>query len=80
MLEEVPILTALGPGTTRLITGLLLEVEGRRGGFDCIELPEGSTVLLGRLPLKGLGLEPDLRSQRLRLLPNSGPNNYLTVL
>jgi predicted aspartyl protease len=80
LLREAPIMTALGPGTTRLFTGLLLEVEGRSGSFDCLELPERSSVLLGLLPREGLGLEPDLANQRLRLLPNSGPDNYLMVL
>jgi len=80
VLEEVMITTAAGPSVARIVGGVLLEVEGRRGEFDCVELPAGTNVLLGVLPLERLGLEPDLANQRLRLLSNTGRDNYLTVL
>ena len=79
MLREVPVVTALGPDQMRIFGSVWLELEGRSGTFDCLELPEGSPPLLGVIPLEALGLEPDLKSQRLRLLPDSGPDNYLTV-
>ena len=59
---------------------LNLSVEGREGIFNCIELPEDSDPLLGLIPLEDLGLEPDLKNQRLRLLPTEGKETYLTVL
>ncbi len=79
LLREVPVVTALGPGRMRTFGSVWLEIQGRSGTFDCLELPEGSPPLLGVIPLEALGLEPDLKSQRLRLLPDSGPDNYLTV-
>jgi predicted aspartyl protease len=80
LLEVVAITTAVGPAEARVFRDVLLTVEGRSGTFDCIEVPDGATALLGLLPLERLGLEPDLANQRLRLLPNSGWDNYLTVL
>jgi hypothetical protein len=59
---------------------LSLSVEGREGTFNCIELPAGTDPLLGLIPLEDLGLEPDLKNQRLRLLPMEGKETYLTVL
>jgi len=79
LLREVPVVTALAPGRMRVFGSVWLEIQGRSGPFDCLELPEGSPPLLGVIPLEALGLEPDLKNQRLRLLPDSGPDNYLTV-
>jgi hypothetical protein len=39
--------TATGSGKARLFQGILLEVEGREGIFDCLELPDGVDPLLG---------------------------------
>ncbi len=50
--------------------GLELNVEGREGTYNCVELPIGQTPLLGLIPLEDLGLEPDLQNQRLRHLSN----------
>jgi hypothetical protein len=36
--------------------------------------------LLGVIPLEMLGLEPDLQSQTLRVLPSETVNTYLTIL
>ncbi len=80
VLEEVAVMTALGPGTTRMYEGVRLEIEGRRANFECLEVPAGTPPLLGVLPLERLGLELDLKHQRLVLLPDSGPDNYLTIL
>jgi len=77
--EEVPILTAAGPGTARLYRDAALTVLGREGTFDCIELPVRTRPLLGVIPLEALGLEPDLRNQQLRRLPREPGNTYFTV-
>ncbi len=61
--------------------GLKLAVEGREGRYVCVvELPAGQTPLLGLIPLEDLGLEPDLQNQRLRHLPVTGKETYMTVL
>ncbi len=43
---------------------------GRHTTVECIELPDGTTPLLGVEPLEFMGIEPDLRNQRLVLLPD----------
>ncbi len=80
VVREVEVVTALGLGRTRIFRGVYLEVEGREGTFDCLEVPDDASALLGVIPMEALGLEPDLKNQRLRLLPDSGPDNYLTIL
>lgn len=56
-----------------------LTLLGRDGTFDCLELPAGTDPLLGVIPLEALGLEPDRRNQRLRLLPEEPGDSYFTV-
>ena len=62
----------------RIFAGAQIIVEGREGRFDCLELPEGvSAVLLGVIPMEELGLEPDLKNRRLRVLPMNNQQTYL---
>lgn len=70
----------VGHQTVNVYEGLKLTVEGREGRYDCVELPVGQTPLLGLIPLEDLGLEPDLQHQRLRHLPTTGKETYMTVL
>ena len=70
--------TSTGITKGRIFAGAQIIVEGREGRFDCLELPEGvSAVLLGVTPLEILGLEPDLKNQRLRVLPMNDQQTYL---
>lgn len=71
--------TAVGLTTLNVYEGLKLSVEGRKGRYDCVELPAGQTALLGLLPLEDLGLDPDLQNQRLRHLPETGKDTYHLV-
>ncbi|OCR00353.1 aspartyl protease [Oscillatoriales cyanobacterium USR001] len=72
--------TSAGIKKGRIFADVELFVEGREGRFDCLELPEGvSAVLLGVIPLEMLGLEPDLKNQRLRVLPMNEEQTYLMV-
>jgi clan AA aspartic protease len=77
--RKVQIKTATGTGTARLFQDAAVSVMGRETTFDCIELPEGSDALLGVFPLEALGLEPDLRNQRLRVLPEQSSDTFWTV-
>ena len=77
--EEVSILTAAGPGTALLYQDAAVTLLGRKGTFDCLELPSGALPLLGVVPLEALGLEPDLRKQQLRQLPREPGNTYFTL-
>ena len=72
--------TSTGITIGRIFAGAQIIIEGREGRFDCLELPEGvSAVLLGVTPLEKLGLEPDLKNQRLRVLPMNEEQTYLMV-
>ena len=76
----LPIRTANGVIQARLFKDADLAVMGRSTTLDMLELPAGTPVLLGVTPMEILGLEPDLRNRRLRLLP-LGPNDtYITAL
>ena len=70
--------TSAGIKKGRIFAGAQIIVEGREGRFDCLELPEGvSAVLLGVIPMEELGLEPDLKNRRLRILPMNNQQTYL---
>jgi clan AA aspartic protease len=78
--REVPIATAMGSETARLFRDAEVALMGREGTFDCLELPAGTTPLLGVVPLEALGIEADFRNGRLRLLPEEPDNTYFTIL
>ena len=70
--------TSAGIKKGRIFADSQIIVEGREGRFDCLELPEGvSAVLLGVIPMEELGLEPDLKNRRLRVLPMNNQQTYL---
>lgn len=77
---EVEVKTAVGIRKVRIFKGLNLSIEGRKGTFNCVELPAGTDPSLGLIPLEDLGLEPDLKNQRQRVLPVEGKDTYLTVM
>lgn len=77
---EVDVKIAIGVEKTRIYREINIAVERREGTFNCIELPEGSDPLLGLIPLEDLGLEPDLKNKKLRVLPVEGKETYLMVL
>ncbi|MGD1862880.1 MAG: retroviral-like aspartic protease family protein [Leptolyngbyaceae cyanobacterium] len=80
LLREVQISTANGIGTARLFQDAKIALCGREGTFECLALPGGQNPLLGVIPMEALGLEPDLQNQRLRVLPISSSETYLTIL
>jgi clan AA aspartic protease len=61
--------TATGHSPVRIFNDAHIELMGREGTFECIELPEGASPLLGVMPLEGLGIEPNLRDEVLELRP-----------
>jgi clan AA aspartic protease len=80
LLREVDVATAMGVGTARIFRDASLLLAGREGTFECLELPGGRTPLLGVIPLEALGIELDLRNQRLIVLPDQSTDTYLTIL
>ena len=80
LLKEVVVETATGLSQARIFQDAKISLSGREGTFECLELPGGFDALLGVVPLEALGIELDLKNQRLNTLP-IGPNqSYLTIL
>ncbi|MBR8837658.1 MAG: aspartyl protease family protein [Stigonema ocellatum SAG 48.90 = DSM 106950] len=80
ILKEVNVATAMGIGRARIFRDATIILCGREGTFECLELPGGTEALLGVIPLEALGLEPDLRNQTLKVLPDEATDTYLTIL
>ncbi|MEC4895600.1 MAG: retroviral-like aspartic protease family protein [Oscillatoria sp. PMC 1051.18] len=80
LLREVVVETATGISKAKIFRDASVSLLGREGTFECLELPEGSTVLLGVVPLEMLGIEIDLKNQTLKVLPDSTAETYLTIL
>lgn len=80
LLKEVDVETATGIGKARIFQDAKVSLCGREGTFECLELLGGNAPLLGVIPLEALGIELDLKNQRLKLLPISPTGTYLTIL
>ncbi len=78
--RDVVVGTATGAATARMFHGARLEIEGRDAATEVLEMPGGEGALIGVLPLEAMGIELDLRNQALILLPDDGPDTYLTIL
>ncbi len=80
LLKEVDVATAMGIGKARIFRDATISLCSREGTFECLELPGGRDGLLGVIPLEALGLELDLKNQKLKILPISPTDTYLTIL
>jgi clan AA aspartic protease len=80
ILKQVVIETAVGISDARIFQDAKISICGREGTFECLELPEGRSALLGVIPLEMLGIEVDLKHQRLKVLPDGPTETYLTIL
>jgi clan AA aspartic protease len=80
LLKEVDVETANGVSSARIFQDAKIELMGREGTFECLELPGGKAPLLGVIPLEALGIELDLQQQQLVILPISPTQTYLTIL
>jgi len=78
--REVIARTAAGPRTIRQFRDVELTVMGRTGTFDCLEVPQGSSCLLGVTPMEVLGIEPDIHNHTLRLLPDGPDDSHILLL
>lgn len=79
LMRTVEVVTASGIERMSLHRDALLTVEGREAAVECLSLPTGSPPLLGVIPVGAMGLEPDLKDQRLRLLPETGRESHFTA-
>ncbi len=80
ILKQVVVETATGISEARIFRDASIFLCGREGTFECLELPEGKTPLLGVIPMEALGIEVDLKNQRLKVLPDGPTETYLTIL
>ncbi|MDB9526923.1 aspartyl protease family protein [Oscillatoria sp. CS-180] len=80
LLKEVDAATATGFSKARIFQDARISLMKREGTFECLELPGGRNALLGVIPLEALGIELDLRNQKLRVLPEESVDTYLTIL
>ncbi|MEH2402799.1 hypothetical protein [Nostoc sp.] len=64
----------------RIFRDVKLNIAERQGTFDCLELTKVPYALLGVTPMEVLGLEPDLKNRKLRVLPMNSERTYLNVL
>ncbi len=80
LLEEVRVGTATGVVPARLFEGARITVDGRTRTVECLELPGGREPLLGVFPMEILGIDLDLKNERIVLRPEWGDETYLTIL
>ena len=80
ILKQVVVETATGISEARIFQDAKIYLCGREGTFECLELPEGKTPLLGVIPMEALGIEVDLKNQRLKVLPEGPTETYWTIL
>lgn len=77
---EANVETSAGVKQGRIFRDVELCIGDRQGTFDCLELTEVPYALLGVTPMEVLGLEPDLKNRKLRLLPMNSEQTYLSIL
>lgn len=80
ILKQVVVETATGISEARIFRDASISLCGREGRFECLELPEGKTPLLGVIPRSALGIEVDLKNQSLKVLADGQTETYLTIL
>ena len=80
LLKEVDVATANGFSKARIFQDANIDLMGRKGTFECFELPSDRNARIGFIPLEALGVELDLRNQQLKLLPEESVDTYLTIL
>lgn len=80
LLREVDVNTATGLSTARIFQDAKISLLDREGTFECLELPGRKNALLGVIPLEALGIELDLQKQKLRVLPITSSDTFLTIL
>ncbi|WP_392531082.1 aspartyl protease family protein [Nostoc sp. C117] len=71
--------TAAGVQQGRIFQDVELSIGERQGTFDCLELTEVPYALLGVTPMEVLGLEPDLKNRKLRILPMNTERRYVKI-
>jgi predicted aspartyl protease len=75
--RKVLVTTAGGDVESGVYMDANVYVGDRSAVVECLALPPGSRPLLGVIPMEMMGLEPDLKNQVLRLLPDDTHETYI---
>ena len=76
---EKRIRTAAGPTTTGQYDAVRVEIMGREATIDPIEVPEGTPVLIGQIPLEAMDWVVDLGAQKLIGNPAHGGEHIIEM-
>lgn len=78
-MSEKRIRSATGTGTMGVYQVAQLTIQGRDARVDVMEVPEGSPVLIGQIPLEWMDWVIDMRGQKLIGNPAHGGEWVLEV-
>lgn len=67
-----PVRTSLGLATIHVYEGVRLTIQGRECLSEVVEVPDGTPVLIGQLPLEPLDFAIDMKTHRLIGEPRHG--------
>ncbi len=73
------IITASGRTTTGLYDTVRMEIMGREATVDPIEVPEGTPILVGQIPLEAMDWVVDLGGQKLIGNPAHGGEHIIEM-
>ncbi len=73
-------MTAGGVRTVNVYEAVRVEINGREATVDPIEVPDGSPVLIGQMPLEMTDLVIDMRAKKLIGNPAHGGEQILELL
>jgi len=79
-MKTVAVSTATGISERKIFQNVKVRLMERETICECIELPDDAQPLLGVIPLEAMGVELDLQSQKLKLLPYDLLSTYITVI
>jgi predicted aspartyl protease len=78
--RTVPVETATGSSDRRVFRNALIRFLDRETQAEVVELPDGVRPLLGAIPMEAMGIQPDLATRTVRILPMTRDDTYITVL
>ena len=78
-LSDKRINTAAGPTTTGQYDAVRMEIMGREATVDPIEIPEGTPILIGQIPLEAMDWVVDLGAQKLIGNPAHGGEHIIEM-
>ena len=77
--KEITANTANGKVVRKKFKDATIYLEDRMTTVECVELPIGSTPLLGAFPMEALGVNPNVMTRQLDFLPEMGENTHIML-